>query len=57
MATPSESAFFKKTQIRSFLCEKNKKEIIVLTMGFLVGNEGLKKKDEPHKRIRKSFKI
>lgn len=43
VATPSESAFFKKTQIWRFLCEE-KRQSIVLTMERLVGDKGLKKK-------------
>lgn len=49
VATPSESAFFKKTQIWRFLCEE-KRQSIVLTMERLVGDKGLKKKS--HKRGR-----
>lgn len=49
VTTPSESAFFKKTQIWRFLCEE-KRQSIVLTMECLVGDKGLKKK--PQKRMR-----
>lgn len=55
VTTPSESAFFKKTQIWRFFCEE-KRQSIVFTMELLVGDKGLKKK-KPQKRIREYFNI